>query len=530
MSSPGGPSQSAPETPDTTRMEEDTLAVQSTEPGSKQAFVEVFVGGLPPDATDEGVEAAFAAVGHVLSVRLNRRKKTGECKGFGFIRFADQATAERACQEVREACGKPVGVHISRARSLEQALEEEAPATASVSTEASDFETALNKLLRLLRGHSDKQVAVAAALKAALAVPHKLKSNSADRLNEDGRLEEGEGPDEADARLKEEEQLPDPATFLESYPRCKRLVDTFRANPNTHNKTPLAVLHEYATRLSLELMYDESADSNLGPFTVDARLTSVGGSVLYATGEGRGRGKKDAKQVAAAAVLEMLLANVPEQDFLQPGKGKFLRLKQVSPHTVSGSMGRASVPARGRARGRWPAMRPARGSEYTNSMPAYAQAPSNPGYNMSPYAGTGSNPAQELDMYSLPAASPSAAGKVRSFLAGQQQNDVDLLRSLRGHSLDTLQRQLVGLAVSQDAPLGLYGNSRSFDNSGFTFGHTPEQEQAQAVLRNRGGYSNMATLPEGSLLGLGPRGLAPNPSHTGSSPNYQNPLQPFPPY
>ena len=37
----------------------------------------------------------------------------------------------------------------------------------------------------------------------------------------------------------------------------------------------------------MQLMYEESADSNLGPFTVDARLTSVGGSVLYATGEGR---------------------------------------------------------------------------------------------------------------------------------------------------------------------------------------------------------------------------------------------------
>ena len=80
----------------------------------------------------------------------------------------------------------------------------------------------------------------------------------------------------------------------------------------------------------------------------------------------------------------------------------------------------------------------------------------------------------------------------------------------------------------QDAPLGLYGNSRSFDNSGFTFGHTPEQEQAQAALRNRGGFGNMATLPEGSLLGLGPRGLIPNPPHASS--NYQNPLQPFPPY
>lgn len=55
---------------------------------------------------------------------------------------------------------------------------------------------------------------------------------------------------------------------------------------------------------------------------------------------------------------------------------------------------------------------------------------------------------QDLDMYGLPAPSPSAAGKVRSFLAGQQQ-DVDLLRSLRGYSLDTFQRQLAGLPVGQ---------------------------------------------------------------------------------
>jgi hypothetical protein len=54
------------------------------------------------------------------------------------------------------------------------------------------------------------------------------------------------------------------------------------------------------------------------------------GSVAVQHAERRllqGRGKKDAKQVAAAAVLEMLLANVPESDFLQPGKGKFLKLR-----------------------------------------------------------------------------------------------------------------------------------------------------------------------------------------------------------
>ena len=41
----------------------------------------------------------------------------------------------------------------------------------------------------------------------------------------------------------------------------------------------------------------------------------------------QGRGKKDAKQVAAAGVLEMLLANVPETDFLQPGKAKILKVQ-----------------------------------------------------------------------------------------------------------------------------------------------------------------------------------------------------------
>lgn len=64
--------------------------------------VEVFVGGLPPDTREDQVQQAFSAVGQVISLRLNRRKRTGECKGFGFVRYNDQATAERACAEVQE--------------------------------------------------------------------------------------------------------------------------------------------------------------------------------------------------------------------------------------------------------------------------------------------------------------------------------------------------------------------------------------------------------------------------------------------
>ena len=66
-------------------------------------FVEVFVGGLPSDVTQEEVTETFSTGGEVLGVRLNRRKKTGECKGFGFVRFKDQLTAEVACRDIKEA-------------------------------------------------------------------------------------------------------------------------------------------------------------------------------------------------------------------------------------------------------------------------------------------------------------------------------------------------------------------------------------------------------------------------------------------
>lgn len=36
-----------------------------------------------------------------------------------------------------------------------------------------------------------------------------------------------------------------------------------------------------------QLTYDEKSESALGPFTSEAKLTSVGGAVLYAKGTGR---------------------------------------------------------------------------------------------------------------------------------------------------------------------------------------------------------------------------------------------------
>lgn len=138
-----------------------------------------------------------------------------------------------------QVCGKPVGVHISRGRSVDQLVEDQM----SEMQDDSDPDASVNKLLRLLRSHSDKKAATAAALKAVLTLPSRKVTPA-----EEAALERSPPP-----IVEPIEPIPDPDSFLDSFPRCKHLVETFRANPSTHNKTPLAILHEYATRLGLEV-------------------------------------------------------------------------------------------------------------------------------------------------------------------------------------------------------------------------------------------------------------------------------------
>lgn len=74
-----------------------------------------------------------------------------------------------------------------------------------------------------------------------------------------------------------------PQPTLDQYPRCKQLLDTLRQSPNNHNKTPVAVLHEYATRVHRHVVYTELSKSSVGPFTVEARLMSMAQEHTFAT-------------------------------------------------------------------------------------------------------------------------------------------------------------------------------------------------------------------------------------------------------
>ncbi|BDA51676.1 hypothetical protein COCOBI_19-2320 [Coccomyxa sp. Obi] len=185
-----------------------------------------------------------------------------------------------------------------------------------------------------------------------------------------------------------------PAFQLSDFPACKRLVDAYRKIFRIPNKTPLSVLYEYASRLNLTvsnmhgpvkqwkvsghyhfvglnihlgtafccwglptlscckpppsnlleqqvaLVFEEMQEgAGPGPFVLRTMLKDADGATLYQPGVGVARAKKDAKQLAAAALLEQLLETVPFQDLLYKSE-KQQQLKDLQVSRMRWSAGR----------------------------------------------------------------------------------------------------------------------------------------------------------------------------------------------
>ena len=77
----------------------------------------IFVGNLPPDATEQEITLLFSAHGRVRSLRLVRDVFAGTCRGFGFV--------EMGGHEARAAIGALNGLEL-RGRQIK--VNEERPA------------------------------------------------------------------------------------------------------------------------------------------------------------------------------------------------------------------------------------------------------------------------------------------------------------------------------------------------------------------------------------------------------------------
>jgi len=79
----------------------------------------IYVGNLSPEVTEDDLRAAFETYGQVTSVKVIKDKFTGEPRGFGFIEMPGKQEAKSAMEGLNttELKGKSIIVNEARERS-----------------------------------------------------------------------------------------------------------------------------------------------------------------------------------------------------------------------------------------------------------------------------------------------------------------------------------------------------------------------------------------------------------------------------
>ena len=76
----------------------------------------IFVGNLPRDITEEDLQEAFGAFGKVDTVSVIKDKFTGEPRGFGFVEMPNKSEAQAAIAGVNGKMVKGQSLNVNEAR------------------------------------------------------------------------------------------------------------------------------------------------------------------------------------------------------------------------------------------------------------------------------------------------------------------------------------------------------------------------------------------------------------------------------
>lgn len=79
-------------------------------------MMNIYVGNLSYEATEEDLRQAFEAHGEVTSVSVIKDKMTGRSRGFGFVEMPDKGQAQAAIQalNLKELRGRAITVNEAR--------------------------------------------------------------------------------------------------------------------------------------------------------------------------------------------------------------------------------------------------------------------------------------------------------------------------------------------------------------------------------------------------------------------------------
>ena len=78
----------------------------------------IYVGNLSYDVSEENLRQAFEAFGQVSSASIVKDKYGGQPRGFGFVEMPNQTEAQAAIQNLngKELLGRPMNVNEARPR------------------------------------------------------------------------------------------------------------------------------------------------------------------------------------------------------------------------------------------------------------------------------------------------------------------------------------------------------------------------------------------------------------------------------
>ena len=79
----------------------------------------IFVGNLAQQISDEELEKQFKEFGEIRSIKIIRDMFTQESKGFGFVEMKDKSAGEKAIKELnaKDIGGKKIVVNEARPKS-----------------------------------------------------------------------------------------------------------------------------------------------------------------------------------------------------------------------------------------------------------------------------------------------------------------------------------------------------------------------------------------------------------------------------
>jgi RNA recognition motif-containing protein len=78
----------------------------------------IYIGNLSYDVSEENLRRAFEAFGQVSSATIVKDKYSGQPRGFGFVEMPDRAEAQAAIQNLngKELLGRQMNVNEARPR------------------------------------------------------------------------------------------------------------------------------------------------------------------------------------------------------------------------------------------------------------------------------------------------------------------------------------------------------------------------------------------------------------------------------